>query len=78
MLNTRQSAQFLGVKKEAFSTHIVPVICHLRERWLQENVWFYKEEDLIKIKPFLKQYACGRVAARAIKQFLDEEKNGKC
>lgn len=74
MLNTRESAQFLGVNKGNFSTYIVPVISHLRIARFHKNEWFYEEKDLIKLKPFLKEHGCGNMAARAIKQFLDGEK----
>lgn len=73
LINTRKSAQFLGVNISSFCAQIVPVISHLRVSGFHENEWFYKEEDLIKIKPFLEQYGCGRIAARAIKKFLEEE-----
>lgn len=73
MLNTREATEYLGVNGGTFSTFIVPAISHLREKGLSKNEWFYKEADLIKIKPFLDKYGCGRMAARAIKQFYDEE-----
>lgn len=73
MLNTRQSAQFLGVRNDSFCTYIVPVLSHLRVAAFHESEWLYKEDDLLKIKPFLKKYGCGRIAARAIKKFLEDE-----
>lgn len=73
MLNVKQSAQFLGVNRSSFCTYVVPLIFHLRSSTLHKQEWVYKEEDLLRIKPFLKKYGCGRMAARAIKKFLDEE-----
>lgn len=73
MLNTTQSAKFLGVNRANFCTFIVPVISHLSVSSLHKQERLFKNEDLLRIKPFLEERGCGRIAARAIKKFLEDE-----
>lgn len=73
MLNTTQSAQFLGVNRSNFCTFIVPVISHLSVSSLHKQERLFKNEDLLRIKPFLEERGCGNMAARAIKKFLEDE-----
>lgn len=63
----------MGVNRSNFCTFIVPVISHLSVSSLHKQERLFKNEDLLRIKPFLKDHGCGKMAARAIKKFLEEK-----